>query len=66
LIYLTGFKGKIEKLIGQPVENKELLKAIEAAKSDVAINQLMMGHDVTAAQFQQVVADCVGVIRRND
>lgn len=61
---ITGFKKKIEDLVGQDVEIKELARAIEAAKSDVVANHLLMGKDVTAEQFDMVVASCVK-LRRN-
>ena len=55
---LSKFKQKIEARIGKPVDNGDLLMAIEMAKSDVVSNKLIMGQDVTTQMFEDTVADC--------
>jgi len=55
---LSKFKQKIEARIGKPVDNGDLLMAIEMAKSDVVANRLVMGQDVTVREFEDAVADC--------
>lgn len=61
---LTGFRAEIEKLLGQGIDNADLVRAVEAAGKDLVVNHLMMGKDVTAEQFKDVVTDCVKTIRR--
>ncbi len=55
---LSQLKQRIEARIGKPVDNGDLLMAIEMAKSDVVSNRLILGQDVTAQMFEDVVADC--------
>ena len=55
---LTQLKNRIEARIGESVDNGDLLQAIEMAKSDVVSNRLILGQDVTAQMFEDVVADC--------
>ena len=55
---LKQLKQRIESKVGKPVDNGDLLQAIEMAKSDVVSNKLVMGQDVTAQMFEDVVADC--------
>ena len=55
---LTQFKQRIEARIGESVDNRDLLMAIEMAKSDVVSNKLVIGQDVTAQMFEDVVVDC--------
>lgn len=55
---LITLREKIEARIGKPVDNGDLLMAIEMAKSDVVSNKLIMGQDVTAQEFEDAVVDC--------
>jgi hypothetical protein len=55
---LIKLRKKIEARIGEPVDNGDLLMAIEMAKSDVVANLLILGHDVTTQMFEDAVADC--------
>lgn len=63
VLTLVGFKETIENILGRSIENADLLKAIQAAKDDVVVNKLIMGEDVTADQFQVVVANCIKLKR---
>lgn len=63
---LTNFKLRVEGKLGEEVEHSELLVAIEMAKSDVVVNLLVMGQDVTAEQFEEVTARCVKTHRNTD
>lgn len=53
------FKAKVENQLGCQIDIKELMVAVEMAKSDVAVNNLMLGQDVTAEYFVEVAARCV-------
>ncbi len=55
---LSQLKQRIESKVGKPVDNEDLLMAIEMAKSDVVSNRLVMGQDVTAQEFEDAVVDC--------
>jgi len=55
---LSQLKQRIEARIGEPIDNGTLLQAIEMAKSDVVSNKLVIGQDVTAQMFEDVVVDC--------
>jgi len=61
---LIKLRKKIEARIGKPVDNGDLLMAIEMAKSDVVANRLIMGQDVTAQDFEEVVVRCIAVSGR--
>ena len=61
---LKQLKRRIEARIGKPVDNGTLLQAIEMAKSDVVSNKLVMGQDVTAQDFEEVVVRCIAVSGR--
>ena len=63
---LSKFKQKIEARIGESVDNGDLLRALEMAKSDVVSNKLVMGQDVTAQDFEEVVVRCLEVRRDNN
>lgn len=56
---LTSFRKAIEKRMGQHIGNAELLSAIEMAKSDVVVNDLLFGKGVTAEQFEDIVVRCL-------
>jgi len=55
---LSQLKQRIEARIGESVDNRDLLMAIEMVKSDVVSNKLVMGQDVTAQMFEDAVVDC--------
>ena len=55
---LITLREKIEARIGKPIDNGDLLMAIEMAKSDVVSNKLVMGQDVTAQEFEDAVVNC--------
>jgi hypothetical protein len=55
---LSQLKQRIEARIGKPIDNEDLLMAIEMAKSDVVSNRLILGQDVTAQMFENAVVDC--------
>lgn len=61
---LTQLKNRIEARIGKPVDNGDLLRALEMAKSDVVSNRLIMGQNVTAQDFEEVVVRCLEVRSR--
>lgn len=62
---LTNFKLQIESKLGSKVENSELLKAIEMAKNDVVSNNLVIGQNVTAEYFQEIVYKCIRILRKS-
>jgi len=55
---LSKLKQKFEARIGEPVDNGDLLMAIEMAKSDVVANLLILGRDVTTQMFEDAVVNC--------
>ena len=61
---LKQLKQRIEAKVGKPVNNGTLLQAIEMAKSDVVSNKLVMGQDVTAQEFEDVIVRCIAVSGR--
>jgi hypothetical protein len=61
---LTQLKNRIEARIGKPVDNGDLLRALEMAKSDVVSNKLVMGQDVTAQEFEDAVVDCLRTYKK--
>ena len=61
---LSQLKQRIEARIGEPVDNGDLLMAIEMAKSDVVANQLIMGQDVTAQEFEDAVVNCLRTYKK--
>ena len=61
---LSQLKQRIEAKVGKPVNNGTLLQAIEMAKSDVVSNKLVMGQDVTAQEFEDVIVRCIAVSGR--
>lgn len=63
---LKQLKQRIEAKVGKPIDNGTLLKALEMAKSDVVSNKLVMGQDVTAQDFEEVVVKCLEVRRDNN
>ncbi len=63
---LSQLKQRIEARIGKPIDNGTLLKALEMAKSDVVSNKLVMGHDVTAQEFDIVLIRCLGTMYQKE
>jgi hypothetical protein len=63
---LTNFKLRVEEKLGEEVENSELLVAINMAKDDVVANLLVMGCDIKADYFVDVVARCIETHRKTD
>ena len=61
---LSQFKQKIESKVGKPIDNGDLLMAIEMAKSDVVANQLILGHDVTTQMFEDAVVNCLRAYKK--
>ncbi len=61
---LSQLKQKIESKVGEPVDNRDFLMAIEMAKSDVVSNKLIMGQDVTAQEFEDAVVDCLRAYKK--
>ena len=59
-------KTQVEIKLGSEVDTKELFKAIDMAKDDVVSNGLVIGQDVTAKNFVEVVARCINIIRKTD
>lgn len=54
-----NFREKVENQLGYQIDIKELMVAVEMAKSNVAVNSLMLGQDATAKHFVEVTANCV-------
>lgn len=63
---LTQLKNRIEAKAGKPVDNGDLLRALEMAKSDVVSNRLVMGQDVTAQEFDIVLIRCLGTMYQKE
>jgi len=61
---LRNFREGIEKRLERTVNNAELLTAIDMAKSDVVMNDLIFGKGVTAEQFEDVVIRCLQTLGR--
>jgi hypothetical protein len=61
---LKQLKQRIEAKVGKPIDNGTLLKALEMAKSDVVANQLIMGQDVTAQEFEDAVVNCLRTYKK--
>lgn len=61
---LRNFREGIEKRLERTVNNAELLTAIDMAKSDVVMNDLIFGKGVTAEQFEDVVVKCLQTMGR--
>jgi len=61
---LTQLKQRIEARIGESIDNETLLIALEMAKSDIVSNKLVMGQDVTAQMFEDVVVDCLRTYKK--
>ena len=61
---LTQLKNRIEARIGESVDNGDLLRAIEMAKSDVVANLLILGYDVTTQMFEDAVVDCLRTYKK--
>lgn len=61
---LRNFREGIEKRLERTVNNAELLTAIDMAKSDVVMNDLIFGKGVTAEQFEDVVVKCLQAMGR--
>lgn len=61
---LSQLKQRIEARIGKPVDNGDLLMAIEMAKSDVVSNRLILGQDVTAQEFEDAVVNCLRAYKK--
>ena len=56
---LRNFRESIERRLERTINNSDLLTAIELAKSDVVMNDLIWGKGVTAEQFEDVVIRCL-------
>lgn len=56
---LRNFRESIEMRLERTVNNAELAVAIELAKSDIVMNDLIWGKGVTAEQFEDVVIRCL-------
>ena len=61
---LSKLKQKFEARIGEPVDNGDLLVAIEMAKSDVVANLLILGYDVTTQMFEDAVVNCLRAYKK--
>lgn len=61
---LRNFRESIERRLERTVNNAELLTAIDMAKSDVVMNDLIFGKGVTAEQFEDVVVKCLQAMGR--
>ena len=61
---LSQLRQKIEARIGESVDNGDLLRALEMAKSDVVANKLILGQDVTAQEFEDAVVNCLRAYKK--
>jgi hypothetical protein len=61
---LRNFRESIEMRLERTVNNAELAIAIELAKSDIVMNNLIWGKGVTAEQFEDVVIRCLQTLGR--
>ena len=58
---LKRIKDYVEKKVNRPVSTKELEAALEDAKNNITCNYLLLGHDVTAKEFLDVLINCINV-----
>jgi hypothetical protein len=65
-IKLSNFKVQVESKLTDKIDNTELRRSIDMAMRDVVYNNLVLGQDVKAEYFQEVVARCVEVQRKAD
>lgn len=61
---LTNFRQHLERILERDISSSDLEDAIEAAKSDVVMNDLVLGKGVTAEQFEEIVIRCLRVLWR--
>jgi len=64
MITLTGFKNRIEGEVGYKISNSDLVRAIEDAKNDVVVNNLICGKDVTSEYFTYIVSETIKISMR--
>jgi len=58
---LKRIKDYVEKRINRQVSTKELEAALEDAKNNITCNYLLLGYDVTAKQFLDILINCVKI-----
>lgn len=61
---LTYFRKRIKERTGKTVDNETLLRVLGMAKSDRLMNNLILGKDVMATEFENVAVECLKVIER--
>lgn len=58
---LERIKNYVEKRVNRQVSTKELEAALEDAKNNITCNYLLLGYDVTAKQFLDILINCVKI-----
>ena len=58
---LKRIKDYVEKRINRQVSTKELEAALEDAKNNITCNYLLLGYDVTAKNFLDILINCIEI-----
>ena len=58
---LKRIKDYVEKKVNRPVSTKELEAALEDAKNNITCNYLLLGYDVTAKNFLDILINCIEI-----
>ena len=58
---LESIKQYVEKHINRPIDAEELQNAIDSTANNITANYLLLGHDVTAKEFLDVLINCIRV-----
>lgn len=62
---LERIKEYVEKKVNRPVSTKELQSALDDAKNNITCNYLLLGHDVTAKDFMDILVQCIDLHYNN-
>lgn len=58
---IERIKDYVEKRVNRPVSTKELKAALDDAKNNITSNYLLLGHDVTANDFVDILVNCIEI-----
>jgi hypothetical protein len=58
---LKRIKDSVEKRINRQISMQELRNAIKDSTANIISNYLLLGHDVTAKEFLDVLINCINV-----
>ena len=62
---LERIKNYIEKKVNRPVSTKELKAALDDAINNIKCNYLLLGHDVTAKDFMDILINCIEIKKKS-